>query len=75
MRFPRTNDLKRSGRILRSPNRPPNFESWLTQPLACFVGRFRRLRRELITKEIRAEYIRAQLMGSSAELVKELSIG
>lgn len=75
MRYPRTNTLKRAGLLRRSPNRPTNFDFWLRQPFACFVGRFRRLRREIITKPVRAEYIRAQLTMSDAALVKELSRG
>ena len=75
VRFPRTNDLKRAGRLLRSPNRPPKFDSWLRQPLACFVGRFRRLRREMVTKPVRADYIQSQLVKGDAALMKALSDG
>lgn len=73
MRWPRTNDLKRAGSLLRPPNRPPKFESLLRQPLSCFVGHFRRMRREMVTKPVRAEYIRTQLVQGDAELMKELS--
>ena len=74
-RFPRTKEHKRAGRILRAPNRPPKFQSWLQQPLSAFVGHFRRLKRELVTKPARAEYIRAQIASNDSDLAKELGIG
>ena len=75
MRFPRTNVLKRAGLILKVPNRPPKFDSWLSAPLSAFSGRFRRLRREKYTKPARAEYVRAALMVRDAAFAKELGFG
>ena len=75
MRFPRTKAHKRAGSLLRPPNRPPKFKSWVLQPLAVFSGHFRRLRRELYTKPARAEYAQARIASRDADLAKELGIG
>ncbi len=74
MRYPRTNALKRSGNILRVPNRPPKFESMVIAPLSAFVGHFRRMRRERYTKPARAEYVRAALLSQDKALAKELGL-
>lgn len=74
MRFPRTNTLTRSGRILRVPNRPQKFESMMFTPLSAFVGQFRRMKRERYTKPARAEYVRAALLTQDADWVKELGL-
>ena len=74
MRYPRTNALKRSGTLLRSPNRPPKFESMVMAPLSVFVGHFRRMRRERYTKPARAEYVRATLLVRDSALAKELGL-
>ncbi|KKM81489.1 hypothetical protein LCGC14_1329340 [marine sediment metagenome] len=75
MRFPRTKEHKRAGSLLRPPNRPPKFQSWVLQPLSVFVGRFRRLRRELYTKPARAEYVLARIASKDTDLAEELGIG
>ncbi len=65
MRYPRTNELKRTG--WRPPSRPPEFKRWLTMPLHVTAGRFRRLLRERYTKPRRVEYqlaARAKEIGS-----------
>ncbi len=74
MRYPRTNALKRSGSLLRVPNRPPKFESMVMAPLSTFVGHFRRMRRERYTKPARAEYVREALLARDVGLAKELGL-
>lgn len=74
MCYPRTNALKRAGTLLRPPNRPPKYKTWLQQPFAAFSGRFRRLRRERYTKPARAEYILARISAGDEGLAKELGL-
>ena len=74
MRYPRTNALKRSGTLLRVPNRPQQFKSMVLTPLSVFVGHFRRMRRERYTKPARAEYIREALLAQDKGLAKELGL-
>ncbi len=74
MRYPRTKVHKRAGTLVRPPNRPAKFKLWRFQPLTVTTGHFRRLRRELFTKPVRAEYIRAQLTAGDAVLAKELGL-
>ena len=74
MRYPRTNALKRSGSLLRVPNRPQKFQSMVLTPFSVSVGHFRRMRRERYTKTARAEYVRAQLVSGDAALAKELGL-
>ena len=74
MRYPRTNALKRSGSLLRVPNRPQKFQSMVLTPLSVYVGHFRRMRRERYTKTARAEYVRAALLASDNILAKELGL-
>lgn len=73
-RYPRTGIHKRAGRIVQVPSRPPKFNTWLAMPLTAFVGRFRRLRREMHRKPARAEYVRGVLVSGDAALAKELGI-
>ena len=75
MRYPRTKALKRSGNLLRVPNRPPKFESMMMAPLSAFVGHLRRMRRERYTKPARAEYVRAALLVRDASWAEELGLG
>ena len=74
MRYPRTNALKRSGSLLRVPNRPPKFQFMVTTPFSVSVGHFRRMRRERYTKPARAEYIREALLAQDKGLAKELGL-
>jgi len=74
MRYPRTNTLKRSGSLLRVPNRPQKFKSMVMTPLSVSVGHYRRMRRERYTKPARAEYVRATLLARDVGLAKELGL-
>ena len=73
MRYPRTNALKRSTRVL-PPSRPDNFKRWLTAPLHVSASRFRRLRRERFTKPARVNYYLAVHAKKAKVLAKELGI-
>ncbi len=73
-RFPRTNVLKREGRLTRVPNRPNNLKFMLLTPLSAFVGQFKRRRREIYTKPARAEYIREALLAQDKGLATELGL-
>lgn len=71
-RYPRTNELKQL--TFRPPSRPQKFKTWLASPLQIFVGRFRRLRREMHTKPVRVQYYLRKHAKSDAMIAEELGL-